>query len=446
MAHFYRLVFAVLALLISGHAYALVNKVPSSYRATSSYFSNGNTVVSSIPAGVCASGTPIYSGWSWRYTAGGTYGSCDTYNSSNVFVQSSPITATSLICPPNSSTSGTSCACNSGFVENGGLCTAPAVDPAAICATLNSGDKKITYPVTNTSTSKSSVYQGVTVTGKTIIYGKLNGAVVPGSQVVYGPFTCAAGSTTSADVPAGGDAAPGPASCKTTEYYGTVNGIPTCVSGALSSTNVVQSIAPTPAGSASNPTSGLGPKAPPGAVSSGTETTCEGSTCKTTTTYKDASGATVGTSEDTQDQPSFCEENPALSICKDSRFSVSNCVAPPACDGDAVQCGIAKLSWQSACALNPTPGAETTLYDSSKGLTGNQTQGASGAPVNLGAGSFSTTDLIGGGGSGMSDLSITVWNTPITLPLSNLNQYLSMFGNVLMAVAFIVAVSIVRGR
>jgi len=322
----------------------------------------------------------------------------------------------------------------------------PVTTPESVCKDLNIGDQKITYPATNTSTSKSSIYKGVTVTGKTIIYGKLNGAVVPGSQVVYGPFTCAAGSTTSADVPAGGDAAPGPASCKTTEYYGTVNGIPTCVSGALSSTNVVQSIAPTPAGSASNPASGLGPKAPPGAVSSGTETTCQGSTCKTTTTYKDATGATVGTSEDTQDQPSFCEENPALSICKDSRFSLSNCTAPPSCDGDAVQCGIAKLSWQSACALNPTPGAETTLYDSSKGLTGNQTQGAAGAPVNLGVGSFSTTDLIGGGGSGMSDLSITVWNTPITLPLSNLNQYLAMFGNVLMAVAFIVAVSIVRGR
>jgi hypothetical protein len=79
-------------------------------------------------------------------------------------------------------------------------------------------------------------------------------------------------------------------------------------------------------------------------------------------------------------------------------------------------------------------------------LTGDRTAGAAGPPITISAGSFSTTDIVGGGPAGVSDLSITVWNTPITLPLSNLNQYLAMFGNVLMAVAFIVSVSIVRGR
>ena len=111
-----------------------------------------------------------------------------------------------------------------------------------------------------------------------------------------------------------------------------------------------------------------------------------------------------------------------------------------------MQCGIAKLSWQTACALNPTSGAETSLYDASKALTGNQTSGAAGTPVTLSSASFSTTDLIGGGSGGMSDLNVTVWGTSINLPLSDINPYLAMFGNVLLAVSFIVAVSIVRGR
>jgi len=432
MAHFHRL---ALAFFLALCALPAVASFPASSTGGGvsgwSYWAAPNPQCRVTREEACAASGGTYSGGFCNI--GGTgYGSqgCTT----------SPVYS----CPANATLTGSTCTCNAGSTENAGTCT--LASPDDVCKTLNAGDQKITYPSTNTSTSKSSVYKGVTVTGKTIIYGKLNGSVVPGSQVVYGPFTCAAGATTSANVPAGGDAAIGPASCKTTEYYGTVNGVPTCVSGALSSTNVIQSVAPSPAGAASGPTSGLGPQAPPSAVSSGKDVTCEGKTCKTTTTYKDSAGTTVGTSEETQDQPSFCEENPALSICKDSRFSVSSCASAPACDGDAVQCGIAKLSWQTSCALNPTSGAETALYDSSKGLTGNQTQGAAGAPVTLGAGSFSTTDLIGGGSSGMADLSITVWNTPVTLPLSNLNQYLAMFGNVLMAVAFIVAVSIVRGR
>jgi hypothetical protein len=78
-------------------------------------------------------------------------------------------------------------------------------------------------------------------------------------------------------------------------------------------------------------------------------------------------------------------------------------------------------------------------------LTGDRTAGAAGPPITISAGSFSTTDIVGGGSVGLADLSLTVWNTPVTLPLSNLNQYLAMFGNVLMAVSFIIAVSIVRG-
>ena len=56
---------------------------------------------------------------------------------------------------------------------------------------------------------------------------------------------------------------------------------------------------------------------------------------------------------------------------------------------------------------------------------------------------INTTDALGAGGAGLSDLSITVWNQQVSLPLSMLNQYLAAMGNVLLAVSFLLAFRIV---
>ena len=53
------------------------------------------------------------------------------------------------------------------------------------------------------------------------------------------------------------------------------------------------------------------------------------------------------------------------------------------------------------------------------------------------------SDRLGAGGSGLSDLNITVWGKAISLPFSMLNPYLAALGNVLLAVSFLLALRIV---
>ena len=50
------------------------------------------------------------------------------------------------------------------------------------------------------------------------------------------------------------------------------------------------------------------------------------------------------------DMEDFCAKHPDLSICKKSSYSGSGCDQPPKCEGDAVQCAIAKTVWESRCA------------------------------------------------------------------------------------------------
>lgn len=124
-----------------------------------------------------------------------------------------------------------------------------------------------------------------------------------------------------------------------------------------------------------------------------------------------------------------------------------NCAAGFACTGgDAIQCAIAKEQYVRNCKLfddqsssaaqrylAATSGAPTSATD---GLPGNET-------VNLGPSRFDQSDALGVGGSGMSDLTVVVMGSSISLPFSRINPYLAMFGNVLVAVSLILAARIV---
>src|SRR5690606_10865770 len=68
----------------------------------------------------------------------------------------------------------------------------------------------------------------------------------------------------------------------------------------------------------------------------------------------------------------FCEENPNSPQCKESSFGGS-CQANFACDGDAIQCAIAKEQHIRACKLFDDPSPESLLYEANKGKEGNQT-------------------------------------------------------------------------
>lgn len=124
-----------------------------------------------------------------------------------------------------------------------------------------------------------------------------------------------------------------------------------------------------------------------------------------------------------------------------------NCAAGFACTGgDAIQCAIAKEQYVRNCKLfddKSSPEAQRYLTavtappsNATDGLPGNET-------VNLGPSRFDQTDSLGVGGSGMSDLTVVVMGSSISLPFSRINPYLAMFGNVLVAVSLILAARIV---
>lgn len=112
------------------------------------------------------------------------------------------------------------------------------------------------------------------------------------------------------------------------------------------------------------------------------------------------------------------------------------------CEGDAIQCAIAQEQHRRACKLFDDESAESKLYNDNKGKKGNQTGDLPGNETISIAGRVNTSDAIGGGGC-FGDLNLTVWHTSVSLPLSNLCQYLAMLGNILVAVSMLMAARII---
>lgn len=143
----------------------------------------------------------------------------------------------------------------------------------------------------------------------------------------------------------------------------------------------------------------------------------------------------------------FCKENPDLPICKKSTFGGS-CAANFACDGDAIQCAIAKEQHLRNCKMFDDPSDESRLYDAEKvkdprrdvtsDLPGNET-------IDLSTRLRTDDALGGGGGSCIPDLNVTVWGQGVTLPISGICPYLGYLGYVLVAVASLAAARIVAG-
>ena len=120
-----------------------------------------------------------------------------------------------------------------------------------------------------------------------------------------------------------------------------------------------------------------------------------------------------------------------------------SCMSGFACEGDAVQCAIAKEQHRRACKLFDDKSAESDLYNANKGKTGNQTGDLPGnEAINI-AGRISSVDALGAGSSGVADLNVTVMGQSITLPFSMINPYLEYMGYLLVAVSFLLAFRIV---
>lgn len=112
------------------------------------------------------------------------------------------------------------------------------------------------------------------------------------------------------------------------------------------------------------------------------------------------------------------------------------------CKGDAIQCAIAYEQHRRACQLYVLKTAESELYYKERGKTGNRTltlEGNETIDINS---RIDSTDVLGGG-AGAQDYTFTIHGQQITIPFSALNPYLAAFGDILVAIAFLIAMRII---
>jgi hypothetical protein len=173
-----------------------------------------------------------------------------------------------------------------------------------------------------------------------------------------------------------------------------------------------------------------------------------------TTTVRNSSGDVVSTATTTTtaSQGAFCEQNPNSTVCKDSKvLGGVNCDAEPTASGDAIQAAILKQTWNTRCEAAKTAKALGDGSEKSQQLATVGEQAMTGEPydrasntqtINV-ANQISTQKFLSG--SGLQDKVITglPMGKTLTIPFSRLNQYLQIFGNLMVIIAMLAAARIV---
>lgn len=224
------------------------------------------------------------------------------------------------------------------------------------------------------------------------------------------------------------------------KVYGTVNGVGICAAaGTIPNSTVTQNGSTT-----TQNTSASGVQGTP--TTSTTTTTVSNvnnvSTVTTTTTNPDGSKSST-----TQDQATYCQQNPSAQVCKGSESTASggtDCTAAPSCSGDAIQCMMVNQQWRTRCDSNQP----SSLSDLGSKLVNGQDPVANPASsgnrtVNPIASSIDQSSFLNG--AGLSDKVVSVSGQSITLPFSRLNQYLVWLGHLFVVISLIGAIRIVLG-
>lgn len=339
-----------------------------------------------------------------------------------------------LACPNNATSSGANtCTCSVGFKKDSSGACVPYSCQAGATSYPNAGYGPFS-DIGLTTSVRLRCQEGCTIefTPKSGKCADSSHCWAVGSEASNGEYCDGvSASPTTAGVPRPTTESPGappPEPCSQGMCPGTVNGQSVCVACS-------KEAAPGPSQTSSSPA---------GTQTTETKTECMGSTCTTTTTTKDGNGTVLKT--DTKQEPklSFCEENKASPICKQSSFGAAACGAVPACEGDAVQCAIAQEQFKRNCEFfNPAGGAVDA--GNAGAAAGNR---ASDHPanspdaqaVNFGT-SISTSNPIGGGCP--SDDNLSVGGIAITIPWSRVCGSLQLLGQLVVAVGMLASAFIV---
>lgn len=316
-------------------------------------------------------------------------------------------------CPANSTAVGSSCTCNSGYAPNLG------------------GDACESY-----TCSAGSVYQGVEafkVTSGQVSGQCVEGCLVSGSMAsqgadgqwwLSGPFVqsttiCEGAGGSGSSLPDQAST-PVPSPCAAGTCPGTVNGQQVCAACS-------QQTAPGPSSSASGPA---------GSSSSTSVTTCSGTgSCTTTTTTTNSSGTTVTNSTSSGGLGGFCAENPGSAICQSASWGGA-CAGGFSCNGDAVQCAMAREQHRRNCQLFETPTPESVQGEAliaegaASGVRYSQSE------VDIGA-RFTAAEVNPFSNACPPDLPLGVGD--LVVPLSNYCGTLEMLGRILVALTWISA-------
>lgn len=465
MADLLRLICAVLALL-AGSAFASV-PMTDHY-----YITNVPTKFYSSAQQACEVGGATLGGVPPATVFGD--GSCLIYAANG-----SPITMVwrkTSMCPENSAAGGNSCVCNSGTTEQGGQCVLgdesadkkcagdfvmagfgvgmgsflkpqtmngvvpsgefcwPYSSPTSGCLMIFNRDKLTAMSDGSVqSTGTFSMYKapaGQTQGKSCTIENTDSGSTVEEKCDQKGTVTTSSGTkTVCADAPKceGG-------------FAGERNGVEVCVTDGG---NVIETSKDTIK------------KNEDGSTDKSTEkTTCKGNVCtteKTTTTTTNNNTSSSSSTTKTESREDYCKANANAAQCKgeddkDKGKFGGSCSAGFTCEGDVLQCAIAKDQHRRNCQMFDDKTTESQLYDSenAKGSNRDVTKDLPGNTEVDVSGKLSSEDVLGGGRC-IADLSVQVWRSSVVLPFSKVCPSLGYLGWVLVSVCSLAAFRIVSG-
>ncbi|WP_131667123.1 hypothetical protein [Comamonas thiooxydans] len=258
------------------------------------------------PAAICQQAIAQGYGSASRYDGGSSGGYCRLTDSAGNPYANLNVYPISSSCPANSSPSGSSCACNSGFQEKNGQCVKP--DACSGLAAYCSGLKGVTgmfeskgqVDMSSGSCQKALDYPGcsqgcaTSAVGMSVQYKNGAGQWMSAQEMKVTGGTCNVPPDTDQPSQKDTDCAGG---------YAEMNGVKKCV----------------PAEAAKGDTKEKTTEKADGSKETvKTETKCENGVCETTktTTKTGADGSTsTETSKTAQDQNSYCSKNPTSTVC-----------------------------------------------------------------------------------------------------------------------------------
>jgi len=351
--------------------------------------------------------------------------------------------------------------CLSGGALSGGVCTYPIANSACYGgAACTAGPTGWVPGSLETSSTGLSCYWGcqvqssgtmcVTVAGVTSCVSEQSGSVAtgrlcsPGSEA---PGTAASAPGVAPPTTPEGPAEPPLASCGVGMCPGTVNGLSTCQACTWTA----------PGGGSSTTSNGT----VPGGASTTTNTTCTGLTCTSTTT-----GANGGSGTITTTLGNFCASNPGSPFCvfgQGGSDGGGSCETPPCgtgtsssfggscgggftCEGDAIQCAIAREQHRRMCELVDANPSEVAAIKAAAAAPAAKVAGFDGSPaapleVDIG------TMIQGAPPSNLSTACPGDYQVgPILIPLSRACSLMQLLGQIAVAMTSLsVAVWLGRG-